>query len=133
MLRALVLTAVVAALCCANALAAGLPGVKATVKEGSSSVTVTIVNNSGKSYKGYFMNSTDKPVITGASDKSCKHGTSPWKDNAGKSHTDYWENCTGTLGAHKTLVITLTTHGGTGTIWVDVGSGTQRVEVFKGT
>lgn len=114
-----------AAAALASAAGAGAPpsSVKATVKDTSSgSRQVTIVNGSSQSFPGYFISSTDNPKITAASDKSCKMGTSPWSAS-GKSHIDYWANCTASIAAGKTLNVKLTTSG-SGTIFVWVKTGT---------
>lgn len=105
----------------ASAPAAGPPPtLKATVK-GS---TVTIRNGSSQTFKGYFVNSTDSPKITGSSDKTCKAGTTPWTSQ-GKKHVDYWLDCRRTIGAGKTIVVKLRTSGsGRISVWVSIG-GTQ--------
>ena len=118
-------SAALAAAALAAAAVAGAPpsSVKATVKDtSSSSREITIVNGSTQSYPGYFINSTDSPKITAASDKSCKMGTSPWSSN-GKSHVDYWANCSASVAAGKTLNVKLTTSG-SGTIFVSVKTAT---------
>ena len=116
--RAAVLLSLLAAVLAAGALAAGPPP---TLKATVSGSTVTISNKSSQSFKGYFINSTDSPKITGISDRSCKLGTSNWTAQ-GKKHTDYWADCSGTIGAKKTVAITLKTSGhGTIFVWVKIG------------
>lgn len=60
-------------------------------------------------------------------------GTSPWKDNTGKRHTDYWANCSDALKAGKTRVVTLKTSGGAGTIFVWAKIGKDQVKIGQGT
>jgi hypothetical protein len=116
--RAAVLISLVAALTAASAFAAGPP---ATLKAKVAGSTVVITNGSSQTFHGYFINSTDSPKITGASDKSCKLGTSPWSAK-GKKHVDYWADCSGTIGAHKTIAIQLKLSGrGTIFVWAKVG------------
>lgn len=133
MLRALGFTAVLAAVFCASAVALSTPkppkGLKATV----SGSTVTVVNHSTSTVTGLFINSTDQPKITGTSDSACKMGTSPWKDNAGKQHTDYWAKCSDALKPGKTRVVTLKTSGGTGTILVWAYLGKNQFKIGQGT
>ena len=107
-----------AAVLAAPAVAAGPPStLKATVRKTSStSRDVMIVNHATKTYKGFFINSTDSPKITATSNKSCKLGTSPWTSK-GKKHVDYWADCSASVRAGKTLDIKLATSG-SGTIFV---------------
>ncbi len=113
MKRALAAGLVLAALLAVPAYAAAPPStLKASVKGDQ----VSIVNGTGQTYTGFFINSTDSPKITAASDKSCKLGTSPWS-SSGKKHVDYWANCSAAVAAGKTLAIKLTTSGN-GPIWV---------------
>lgn len=132
MIRAIVLTTLAACLFAATAFAATAPGVKAKVKETSSSVTVTITNNSSTSYKGYFINSTDSPKLTAASDRSCRVARSKAYTSGGKTHHDYYADCSGTIKAHKSLTVKLTSSGsGTVFVWVKTKSGIQ-VKVGQG-
>ena len=126
MIRAISITALAACIFAATAFALSAPGVKANVKETSSSVTVTFMNNSSTSYKGYFINSTDSPKLTAASDKSCKVRESKAYKSGGKTHHDFYADCTGTVRAHKTLSVKLTSSGsGTVYVWVKLKNGYQ--------
>ena len=119
------LLAIVVGVLAAPAAAGAPPStVKGTVKDtGSTSRLITIVNGSTQSYPGLFINSTDNPKITAASDKACKMGTSPWSQG-GKNHVDYWANCSTAVAAGKTLTITLTTSG-SGPIYISVETATK--------
>src|SRR5436305_7886391 len=126
MIRAFSAITLAACIFAATAFAASAPGVKAKVKETSSSVTVTITNKSSKSYKGYFINSTDNPKLTATSDKSCKMGKSKPYKSGGKKHIDYYADCTGTLKAHKARTVKLTSSGsGTVYVWVKLKNGSE--------
>jgi hypothetical protein len=134
MLRATTLVAVAALIVAAAALAGTpkAPGVTAKVTETSSSVTITITNKSAKKYKGYFVNSTDSPKLTAASDTSCRIGKSKPYKSGGKKHYDYYADCRRTLKAHKTFTVTLTSSGsGTVFVWVKTKSGYE-VKVGQG-
>jgi hypothetical protein len=124
MIRAFSLATLAACILAATALAATAPGVKAKVKETSSSVTVAFTNSSSTSYKGYFINSTDSPKLTAISDASCKMGKSKPYKSGGKKHVDYYADCTGTVKAHKKLTVKLTSSGsGTVFVWVKLKNG----------
>lgn len=118
MRTAVVLALLVAAVATFPAVAAGPPpGLKATI----SGTTVTIHNGSTQTFTFFEVNSTDNPVITGASGASCKPGKGPWSSN-GKKHVDYWVDCTTALKPGKTLVLKLTLTGsGSMKVWVKIG------------
>jgi hypothetical protein len=127
MTKALAAGFALAALLATSANAGAPPStLKATVKGND----VSIVNGTGQTYTGFFINSTDSPKITAASDKSCKMGTSPWS-SSGKKHVDYWANCSASVAAGKTLQITLTTTGG-GPIWVWAETAKQQYKIGTG-
>jgi hypothetical protein len=126
MIRAVSLTTLVAAFFAATALAATAPGVKGEVAETSSQVTVTITNTTGTVYKGYFIAATDSPKLTSTTDKSCKMGKSKPYKSGGKTHTDTYADCTGTLKAHGKVVVKLGSSGtGKIVIWVKTKTGLQ--------
>ena len=118
MRTAVVLALVLAAVVALPATAASPP--PSTLKATISGTTVTIHNGSTQTFKGFEVNSTDSPQITGANDKNCKPGKGPWSSN-GKKHVDYWVDCTDTLGPGKTLVIKVTASGsGHMNVWVKI-------------
>jgi hypothetical protein len=133
MRRAVGLVSIVAAVLAATAFAGAPPSsVKATIKDSSStSRLITIVNGSTRSFPGFFINSTDSPKITATSNTSCKMGTSPWSAK-GKSHIDYYANCSAAIPPKKTITVTLSTSG-SGPILVWVKSGPHGMQYKIGT